>query len=43
MFVAMGIKAMLSFGSGVWIPELFRRTYRLGDDGHRAVDRRHWD
>jgi MFS family permease len=27
MFSAMGIKAMLSFGSGVWIPEMFRRTH----------------
>ena len=27
MFVAMGIKAMLSFGSGVWLPEMFRRTH----------------
>ena len=27
MFIAMGIKAMLSFGSGFWIPELFRRTF----------------
>jgi MFS family permease len=27
MFAAMGIKAMLSFGSGVWLPELFRRTH----------------
>jgi MFS family permease len=28
MFTAMGIKAMLSFGSGVWLPELFRRTWQ---------------
>jgi len=28
MFGAMGIKAMLSFGSGVWMPEMFRRTYQ---------------
>ena len=27
MFAAMGIKAMLSFGSGVWLPEMFRRTF----------------
>jgi MFS family permease len=27
MFLAMGIKAMLSFGSGVWVPEMFRRTW----------------
>jgi MFS family permease len=27
MFSAMGIKAMLSFGSGVWMPEMFRRTH----------------
>jgi MFS family permease len=27
MFVAMGIKAMLTFGSGFWIPELLRRTF----------------
>jgi MFS family permease len=27
MFAAMGIKAMLSFGSGLWVPELFRRTH----------------
>ena len=27
MFAAMGIKAMLSFGSGVWMPEMFRRTH----------------
>lgn len=27
MFCAMGIKAMLSFGAGFWIPELFRRTF----------------
>jgi MFS family permease len=27
MFVAMGIKAMLSFGAGVWMPEMFRRTF----------------
>jgi hypothetical protein len=27
MFAAMGIKAMLSFGSGVWLPEMFRRTH----------------
>ena len=27
MFIAMGIKAMLTFGSGFWIPELFRRTF----------------
>jgi MFS family permease len=28
MFIAMGIKAMLSFGAGFWIPELFRRTFQ---------------
>jgi len=28
MFAAMGIKAMLSFGSGVWVPEMFRRTHQ---------------
>lgn len=28
MFIAMGIKAMLSFGSGVWVPEMFRRTWQ---------------
>jgi MFS family permease len=28
MFTAMGIKAMLSFGSGVWLPEFFRRTWQ---------------
>jgi MFS family permease len=27
MFMAMGIKAMLSFGAGFWVPELFRRTF----------------
>jgi MFS family permease len=27
MFCAMGIKAMLTFGAGFWIPELFRRTF----------------
>jgi len=27
MFAAMGFKAMLSFGSGVWLPEMFRRTF----------------
>ncbi len=27
MFASMGIKAMLSFGSGVWMPEMFRRTH----------------
>ena len=27
MFAAMGIKAMLSFGSGVWVPEMFRRSH----------------
>jgi MFS family permease len=27
MFTAMGIKAMLSFGSGFWMPELMRRTF----------------
>jgi MFS family permease len=27
MFIAMGIKAMLTFGSGFWIPELMRRTF----------------
>ena len=27
MFIAMGIKAMLSFGAGVWLPEMFRRTF----------------
>jgi len=27
MFAAMGIKAMLSFGSGAWVPEMFRRTH----------------
>jgi MFS family permease len=27
MFIAMGIKAMLTFGAGFWIPELFRRTF----------------
>jgi len=27
MFTAMGIKAMLSFGAGVWLPEMFRRTF----------------
>ena len=27
MFAAMGIKAMLGFGSGVWLPEMFRRTH----------------
>jgi MFS family permease len=28
MFAAMGIKAMLSFGSSLWVPELFRRTHQ---------------
>jgi MFS family permease len=28
MFVAMGIKAMLTFGAGFWIPELLRRTFQ---------------
>jgi MFS family permease len=28
MFASMGIKAMLSFGSGVWMPEMFRRTHQ---------------
>ena len=28
MFASMGIKAMLGFGSGVWIPEMFRRTHQ---------------
>jgi MFS family permease len=28
MFASMGIKAMLSFGSGLWIPEMFRRTHQ---------------
>jgi MFS family permease len=28
MFTSMGIKAMLSFGSGVWMPEMFRRTHQ---------------
>jgi MFS family permease len=28
MFIAMGIKAMLSFGSSFWIPELFRRSFQ---------------
>ncbi len=27
MFIAMGIKAMLTFGSGFWMPELMRRTF----------------
>jgi MFS family permease len=27
MFAAMGIKAMLSFGAGLWVPEMFRRTH----------------
>jgi MFS family permease len=27
MFIAMGIKAMLTFGTGFWLPELFRRTF----------------
>jgi len=27
MFAAMGLKAMLSFGSGVWMPEMFRRSF----------------
>jgi MFS family permease len=27
MFAAMGIKAMLSFGSAVWVPEMFRRSH----------------
>ncbi len=27
MFGAMGIKAMLSFGSAFWVPEMFRRTH----------------
>jgi len=27
MFAAMGIKAMLSFGSGLWAVEMFRRTH----------------
>lgn len=27
MFAAMGIKAMLSFGSGLWVPEMFRRSH----------------
>jgi len=30
MFIAMGIKAMLTFGSGFWIPELLRRTFGWG-------------
>ena len=33
MFAAMGIKAMLSFGSGVWLPEMFRRTYQWPTTG----------
>ena len=28
MFASMGIKAMLGFGSGVWMPEMFRRTHQ---------------
>jgi MFS family permease len=28
MFIAMGVKAMLSFGSGAWVPEMFRRTWQ---------------
>jgi MFS family permease len=28
MFAAMGIKAMLSFGSGVWMVEMYRRTHQ---------------
>jgi MFS family permease len=28
MFIAMGIKAMLSFGSGAWTPEMFLRTHQ---------------
>jgi MFS family permease len=28
MFAAMGIKAMLSFGSSLWVPELFSRTHQ---------------
>ena len=27
MFIAMGIKAMLTFGAGFWMPELMRRTF----------------
>ena len=27
MFAAMGCKAMLGFGSGVWLPEMFRRSF----------------
>jgi MFS family permease len=27
MFAAMGFKAMLSFGSGAWMPEMFRGTF----------------
>jgi len=27
MFAAMGIKAMLGFGSGVWLPTMFQRTH----------------
>jgi MFS family permease len=27
MFASMGIKALLSFGSGLWVPEMFRRTH----------------
>jgi MFS family permease len=27
MFIAMGIKAMMSFGTGFWMPELMRRTF----------------
>ena len=27
MFIAMGIKAMLTFGSSFWMPELLRRTF----------------
>jgi MFS family permease len=30
MFIAMGIKAMLTFGAGFWIPELMRRTFGWG-------------
>ena len=50
MFAAMGMKAMLSFGSAVWVPELFRRTFRVGagpaqpcGSAHWAWWSRHWD
>ena len=40
MFAAMGIKAMLEFRRGVWLPEMFRRSFEWAPSENGAAHRR---